>query len=1102
MSTFRLISKGRLAIMLSLALILSAFVATPAFADGETPPPPDTGTTEVSTDSDTTEATPAPTEEAAPADTTTTEPSTDVVSADTTTTDGTTDTSSLDVVPTDSTTTEATTGAAATDATTADLLATLPEDTSLVVVNADGEQVSLASDEASEIIAGGDPIWCPVGVTPVSGAGGCSPTYATWYGIGLYFWLLVNDPAQAGVIWFEDSYVASGVGDGLVELDGSLFANVQNYSLTIKGGWTGAGTTIDQTSPSEFDEGFSIINWVGNITISDILIDGADIVSASDQAALNVDTNGSIVLNRVQSNNNTNSGAQDTFGANLDNDGGTGNVTVTNSSFGNNDGRGITIYSKGSITLKNVMVYDNGNASLRYGAFLVNNTAATPKPVSVTNSTFSNNGDTGLYIASDGTVTLSYVNASLNTINGAFIDTLGAVTLSGVNTFNNNGFQGLEVDNDGTITVAKTTANDNGGFGISLDNSGALTPKNVLLTGFTIAGNNGDDGIAIFTQGAVTAANLTAHDNAGYGVYINNGDYDLGTHSVLITGTNYFHDNTSDGLNVKATGAVTMYNVTSIFNGRGVYVNNDINGAGGVTLYGYGIFHDNSNTGLYILSDGAVTLNYITSVKNTGYGLYVNNAGSATPLPVYVKGTNLFEDNTFSGARVLSNGAVTLNNITALDNDDNGVYVDNHWWGTPYAVSITGSNRIQGNDDIGVEIYSRGVVTLNNMSVIGNGFASDAVGVYIDNQYTSTSQQAVYLKGTNVINNNSSHGLRILSYGAVSLSNITAINNGCATPGADPDCTVVDDGNGQGVYVTNTGGTYAKGVTVSGVNVFNYNDGNGLYVVSDGAISVSKPTAYYNGYNGLHLDNTGPFQANVTISGFGQFSYNGNEGGGGPNEQAGLDITTHGTVTLAYITATSNYGSGAYIDTRGFNAPHAVTLSGTNIFNYNGNTGTESGLVIKADGNITISNLTADYNYYRGADLDNYTNWVTNPDRTTATPAVPFTSFGSIFLNGFANFEGNITADGVYGLTHGSITTTRVTASDNGDGAGERGINLTADGNITMTCTVAYGNDFRNLDVYAGGKLTLKGLLSFGGISLGDLLADGAPGDPVITSCP
>jgi hypothetical protein len=321
--------------------------------------------------------------------------------------------------------------------------------------------------------------------------------------------------------------------------------------------------------------------------------------------------------------------------------------------------------------------------------------------------------------------------------------------------------------------------------------------------------------------------------------------------------------------------------------------------------------------------------------------------------------------------------------------------------------------------------------------------------------------------------------LHILSYGAVSLSNIGAINNG----------QNIDDGNGQGVYVTNTGGTYAKSVIVSGVNVFNYNDGNGLYVVTDGAISVSKPIAYYNGYNGLHLDNTGPFQANVTIGGFGQFSYNGNEGGGGPNEQAGLDITTQGTVTLANITATYNYGSGAYIDTYGLTSAHAVTLTGTNTFSYNGNTGDESGLIVMADGKISVSNITAYGNFYRGATLNNEDYW-------TAHGGVAWLGgFGGVTITGFGNFSNQTDDMGLFIDTHGSITLSRVTADNNVSGLG---MELFADGNIVMTCTVSSGNFLFDVLAIADGTITIKGLLSYTNAMF---IVPGV-GTTVYTTCP
>jgi hypothetical protein len=291
------------------------------------------------------------------------------------------------------------------------------------------------------------------------------------------------------------------------------------------------------------------------------------------------------------------------------------------------------------------------------------------------------------------------------------------------------------------------------------------------------------------------------------------------------------------------------------------------------------------------------------------------------------------------------------------------------------------------------------------------------------------------------------------------------------------------DTTGDGVYLENVGGLTAKAVSIKGTNLFNSNNSLGLNIWSYGAISVSNLTADYNGVGGAQLDNDGSSaQSNVVISGYGKFNTNGGAGGSGK----GLDIDSHGAITLANITAQYNYGSGAELDTYGRTVGHAVTLTGTNSFNYNGNVSTVgSGLVVNADGNITVSNLTASYNYFKGAELDNYANWVSNPYRTTATPLVPFTTFGSVFVNGFGNFVGNMHSDGLFAWTHGSITVNRVTANGNGDGGGDRGLDLTAGegaltGNITITCSSAYGNDADGIYASAPGTITVKGLLAYG----------------------
>jgi hypothetical protein len=144
------------------ALILSALNVAPALAD-EAPPPE-----------------PAPTEEAADVST-----PAETGEEATPPAEGTTDTASS---------TES--------SSVAEVIESLPADTTLVVIDENGEALPLASEQAAEIIYNGDPLWCPVGVAPKPNMGGCSPSFTSFTNdlnpdAGLLDWLYnVATPAQ------------------------------------------------------------------------------------------------------------------------------------------------------------------------------------------------------------------------------------------------------------------------------------------------------------------------------------------------------------------------------------------------------------------------------------------------------------------------------------------------------------------------------------------------------------------------------------------------------------------------------------------------------------------------------------------------------------------------------------------------------------------------------------------------------------------------------------------------------------------------------------------------------------------------------------------
>jgi len=194
-----------------------------------------------------------------------------------------------------------------------------------------------------------DPIWCPVGVTPVSGSPRCSPNYGALRSV--LIWLDLNDPNAAGVIWLGRAYNSDLEGGDNFILDGDDFVNLDNHALTIQGGWNGLGTTsVDHSDPSEFNGDYlHFLDWHAAVTINDLLVDG------STHNGLWLLTTGDVIFNHVVSRNN----AQ--YGAAVANYLGSGNVTVSDSSFEDNAAEGLSVGSAGAITLNNVTANHNGS---------------------------------------------------------------------------------------------------------------------------------------------------------------------------------------------------------------------------------------------------------------------------------------------------------------------------------------------------------------------------------------------------------------------------------------------------------------------------------------------------------------------------------------------------------------------------------------------------------------------------------------------------------------------------------------------------------------------------------------------------------------------
>lgn len=1024
------------------------------------------------------------------------------------------------------------------------ILPDLPEGNAVVIVDEAGNPVALGTQQAEEILMTGDPMWCPVGVTP--GGAGCSPSFTIFYDngmtLGLIPWLMANQPAKDGVIWVASSYNSADeiAGTTVIQLNGAALGAMANYKLTIKGGWSGVtgSTATDPLAPTTFTgDALHIINWNNDITLSDIVITGS-----SNLNALLVQTTKNVILTRVKSEGNSNNGA------NIDNTAsgsGTGSVTITASQFKNNTGgNGLTVNSNGAIILKDVTAQANAN----HGAILDNKASATAAPVTLSGDLqFNNNGNSGLAVDSLGKITITDLNANYNWAWGAMLSnaygsSTAGISLSGTNIASGNG-SGIYILSYGPVTLNNMIANANAGTGAYVQNNAGALPAPVTLTGSSQFKYNGGYGLRIISSGLVTASNLTANGNQD-GAWIDNGS---GVADVKITGTNLFNDNLGGGLMITSKGAIITNNLTASENGAGgvygvgVFLQNSTSPvAKSVTLTGVNLFNGNFESGLYILASGAITTNTLTANENLGYGVLLDNQslGVTSPQNVTLNGVNTFNDNFVNGLAISTYGGVKTNSITAndtvsdagaiitsasslnmtgvntfnnngytglyvyisglikinsavaLNNADAGLYLNNTTAAAPAAVTLTGNNNVSENSGIGMAIASYGAVLINNLTANLN----DLEGVAINNTYAPSNPvkftgylnlikngqtgafiltygsvgmnavnasnnggSGVYvggslgsilnsftLTGNNAFNNNDESGLQVEVKGAITVNNVTANSNGIGSMNVQ-----------YGALLENNFTGSASGITLTGTNTFNGNKDGGLLVMSNGVITTNNITASNNqNASGAKLDNLGAASPiKVVINGVNTFNYNGN---------MGLEVYSNGAITANSLSASNNTNTGVRLDNDGAGAAGGVTLTGTNVFNKNTNS---NGLYITSLGTVNVKNITANLNNLNGAYLDN---------SSAPTPQ-------NVTISGTNVFNDNA-SNGLHVATNGSISANSITANaNNGDGVYLDNDGMTSSGNILLTGTSTFnGNLYHGLDIWTNGNVTLSNVTANG----------------------
>ncbi|HUI88327.1 MAG TPA: right-handed parallel beta-helix repeat-containing protein [Anaerolineales bacterium] len=564
------------------------------------------------------------------------------------------------------------------------------------------------------------------------------------------------------------------------------------------------------------------------------------------------------------------------------------------------------------------------------------------------------------------------------------------------------------------------------------------------------------------------------------------------------------------GLTVTTTKNITLTRVQSNGNsGDGADLDNS-GGTGAVTASS-GTFDSNSGSGLVIYSNGSITLNTITASDNSGgYGAYVDNSSAPHAQAVNITGTNnIFNDNYLNGLLAFSLGHISAGNLHADGNSagvdgsnyaySGGVQLENDFAGTG-TITISGTNTFTNNYEDGLDAYSDGAITTNNLTATRNGLQGNPtssfewIGAALDNSNSLTPQN-ITMGGNNDFESNFNDGVDAIASGVLTINNITSKNNGTSVG------TSSQLQGGVGAYLQG-----ARAVTLSGTNLFDgnystitFDDGNpadylqtpmaSLTISSDGSIRINNVTASDDlAGAGAILDDcndqgTGCANTAGSIAITGANIFN-------DNYLDGLDVDSFGNIAAKNLSANGNLGMGVFLmngnasATTSLNSKGYVALSSTNTFTDN----LDDGMDIYSNGPIKAGNLQAVNNGGAGVILDNSSSPnavpLDNSGVVAALSSVSTQTAQSVTLTNYNVFSDN-GFDGLEVYSNGTITLSSISANGNGAGYGAYIANDETGFRSGVTLS---GNDSFN-DNYLDGL----DILSYGAISVTtvSLTADG-----------
>jgi hypothetical protein len=806
-----------------------------------------------------------------------------------------------------------------------------------------------------------------------------------------------------------------------------------------------------------------------------------------------------------------------------------GGVIMTNA-FSGNGGDGLYIMSTGTVTLSNLDAYNNAGRGLYLDNCLMNeNTGVCQGKGNVTlnvtisgwKNGFSSNSGSGVFILSNGVVSISKVIVENNSYDGIYVDTKGAIKLDQVDA-NYNSIYGAYLTNLSapkaqSVTVNDSVFNENHTMGIYVLTAGAIN----------LNGSNAFDNYSP-TQGGPIEGPVTIFDRFYssdetelWGFYGIDGDvldiiltsYDFDAYVELYDSANNLLASNDNGYG--DTDARIQYTLTSddwyhivisfsgSFEGEGDYTlsfndedhtNYMYPGSGAVLDNSAGkanvavsttknnstsTFGGNNGFGLKIISLGNISLTTVSADNNRRTGLCLDNQDSSGSIKIEDKSrSNTFNDNGWEGIYALTRGNITISSVAAANSNGNtGLYLDNCLYDET-ADSCQGNGKILiqnveavDNSNNGIEVYSKGIINLTSVFARDN----DSLGIFLQNQFTGT--KANIMLRTVYAGSNNDTGITVYSNGMVTFNDVSATDN-YKTSGYINIGDAVHD-----FYNSSTEGDFWG---------FNAEDGTELTFQ---LFASDNPNWDINGFVGvLELyDADGNSVSFDSVSG---------DGTGAlimtwtPSESGFYyvriveDNDNNGFYRFSINNSEFNGMSYSFVDGATIITSGNVTITGKGTNNFSNNS--VSGLYIKTPANINLIGVAANYNGTEGVYLDNYMDG---------------NGFGKISIKGKNDsmrsyFRGN-GWQGLSVITNGAVNFTYLTAISNGlsgiqlgnpdaktagtvsaknidvHGNGQDGFSVTSAGNILVSSISGQGNSGAGLvlDNTAGlGMVTVSGV--------------------------